>query len=79
MLTLSRNQDPIAKHAADTRLLEDIARFDRLNAASGMERLEAEVGRERTSQLLLLLALWPVELMPTEAEFCGSLPAIRAA
>ena len=57
MLALSKNQD--RKHVAGTRLLEDISRLDRLHAPSATERLEAEVGRERMSQLLLLVALWP--------------------
>ena len=73
MLALSRDQDP--KYAAETRLLNDLARLDWLHAPSGIERLEAEVGRERLSQLLLLVALWPED----EPLFGRSLPATRAA
>src|SRR4051812_13983113 len=44
MLTLAKGQD--RKQAAETRLLEHISRYGRLEGPSGMERLEAEVGRE---------------------------------
>jgi hypothetical protein len=73
MLALSKEHDWI--HTAETRLLEDISRLDRLNASSGMDRLAAEVGPERASQLLLLVALWPED----EPLFGRSLPASRAA
>jgi hypothetical protein len=89
MLSESRQHDPVslgpvdaqasAKHAAETRLLVDLGRLDWLHAPSGIERLEAAVGNRRASQLLLLLALWPEELMPDEYEFGGQLPAIQAA
>jgi hypothetical protein len=71
---------PASKYAAETRLLADLERVDWLHAPSPIERLEAAVGNERTSQLLLLLALWPEELLPNEEEFTGHpAPAIQAA
>jgi hypothetical protein len=73
MLALSKEQDWM--NAAETRLLADISRLDRLNAPSGMDRLAAEVGQDRASQLLLLVALWPED----EPLFGRSLPASRAA
>jgi len=64
-----------AKHAAETRLLVELKQLDWLHAPSGIERLEAVVGRERLSQLLLLVALWPED----EDLFGRSLPATQAA
>ena len=49
------------KYAAETRLLADLERLDLLHAPSAIERLEATLGNERLSQLLLLVALWPEE------------------
>ena len=83
MQTESRN--PVAvessvKHAAHTRLLDDLARVDWLHAPPAIERLETAVGNKRASQLLLLLALWPEELLPNEEEFTGHrAPAVQAA
>jgi hypothetical protein len=77
MLAPSHTKDqlsPEARRAADTRLLEDLARLDRVQAPSAMERLEAEVGNERLSQLLLLMALWPED----EPLFGRSTPAQAA-
>jgi hypothetical protein len=48
----------------DTRLLADMARLEWLHSPSPNERLEAQVGRERLSQLLLLVALSPEEEGP---------------
>jgi hypothetical protein len=64
-----------ANHAAETRLLVELEQLDWLHAPSGIERLEAVVGRERLSQLLLLVALWPED----EDLFGRSLPATQAA
>ena len=64
-----------AKDAAETRLLVELKQLDWLHAPSGIERLEAVVGRERLSQLLLLVALWPED----EDLFGRSLPATQAA
>jgi hypothetical protein len=49
------------KYAAETRLLTDLERLDRLHAPPAIERLESTLGNERLSQVLLLLALWPEE------------------
>ncbi len=45
----------------ETRLLADLARVEWLHSPSPIERLEAAVGRQRLSQVLLLIALWPEE------------------
>ena len=45
----------------ETRLLADLARLEWLHSPSPIERLEAAVGRQRLSQLLLLVALCPEE------------------
>jgi hypothetical protein len=73
MKMLSDSRKPSPK--AETRLLADLARLDRLQSPSAIERLEASLGNDRLSQLLLLIALWPGEgdrLVP-------SLSATRAA
>ena len=85
MLSDTRKHDPVslgpvgaqasAKQIAETRLLGHLERLDWLHAPSGIERLEAVVGRERLSQLLLLVALWPED----EDLFGRSLPATQAA
>lgn len=80
MLTEPQDPETSTEHAGQTRLLDDLARLDWLHAPSPVERLEAAVGNKRASQLLLLLALWPAELMPNEEEFTGQhAPAIQAA
>ena len=69
MLSQSRKGKPmrlesvVAPPVADpeARLLADLARLDWLHSPSPIERLEAAVGRERMSQLLLLVALCPEE------------------
>jgi hypothetical protein len=48
----------------DARILADMARLEWLHSPSPIERLEAQVGRERLSQLLLLVALSPEEEDP---------------
>ncbi len=55
MLPDTRKPNP----RAETRLLTDLARLDRLQSPSPIERLEGALGNERLSQLLLLFALWP--------------------
>ena len=57
MLPDTRKPNP----RAETRLLADLARLDRLQSPSPIERLEAALGNDRLSQLLLLIALWPEE------------------
>ncbi len=57
MLPDTRKPNP----KAETRLLADLARLDRLQSPSPIERLEAALGNDRLSQLLLLIALWPEE------------------
>jgi hypothetical protein len=85
MLSESRKQNPMsprpvpapssAEGLAETRLLVDLARLDWLHSPSPIERLEAVVGRERLSQLLLLIALWPDE----EDRLARPFPAKQAA
>ena len=71
MLPDTRKPNP----KAETRLLADLARLDRLQAPSPIERLEAALGNERLSQLLLLFALWPED----EGRLVRPLSATRAA
>jgi hypothetical protein len=52
---------PPAEDLSEARLLADLARLEWLHSPSPIERLEAAVGRERLSQLLLLIALCPEE------------------
>ena len=53
MLPDTRKPNP----RAETRLLAYFARLDRLQSPSAIERLEAALGNERLSQVLLLIAL----------------------
>ena len=71
MLPDTRKPNP----RAETRLLADLARLDRLQSPSPIERLEAALGNERLSQLLLLFALWP----ENEDRLVRPLSATRAA
>ena len=71
MLPDTRKPNP----KAEKRLLADLARLDRLQAPSPIERLEAALGNERLSQLLLLFALWPED----EGRLVRPLSATRAA
>jgi hypothetical protein len=61
MTMLPDTREPNPKGHAETRLLADLARLDRLQSPSAIERLEATLGNERLSQVLLLIALWPEE------------------
>jgi hypothetical protein len=70
MLSQSRKEGPMRLEPVvapppmadpEARLLADLARLEWLHSPSPIERLEATVGRERLSQLLLLVALCPEE------------------
>ena len=52
---------PFSAKSPETRLLADIGRLEWMHAPPPIERLETALGRERLSQLLLLVALSPEE------------------
>jgi hypothetical protein len=85
MLSPSRNGMPIRRRLAagppvaeglpEARLLANLAGLEWLHSPSPIERLESAVGRERLSQLLLLVALCPEE----EDRFASAVAAPQAA
>jgi len=56
----------------ETCLLADLARLEWLHSPSPIERLEAAVGRDRLSQLLLLVALCPDDEDLLAGAFAGT-------